>query len=40
MNWKVENFVFDSLQEADVWADSIGNEMYAKLYDGYDVCDR
>ncbi len=23
-HWKVENTVFDSLHEADVWADSIG----------------
>ena len=37
--WKVENTVFDSLHEADVWADSIGNEMFAKLYDGYDTPD-
>ncbi len=39
LHWKVENTVFDSLHEADVWADSIGNEMYAKLYDGYDTPD-
>ncbi|PID13874.1 hypothetical protein CSV63_15740 [Sporosarcina sp. P34] len=37
--WKVENFIFDSLFEADVWADSIANEMYAKLYDGYETSD-
>ncbi|PIC57957.1 hypothetical protein CSV80_06525 [Sporosarcina sp. P12(2017)] len=37
--WKIENFIFDSLFEADVWADSIANEMYAKLYDGYDTSD-
>ncbi|PIC96768.1 hypothetical protein CSV69_04405 [Sporosarcina sp. P26b] len=37
--WKTEDIIFDSLFEADVWADSIANEMYARLYDGYDTCD-
>ncbi|MFJ5792669.1 hypothetical protein ACIP9G_21645 [Lysinibacillus sp. NPDC093197] len=39
LRWKRENIIFDSLYEADVWADSIGNEMYARLYDGYDTPD-
>jgi len=39
LQWKRENIIFDSLYEADVWADSIGNEMYARLYDGYDTPD-
>lgn len=39
LRWKREDFIFDSLYEADVWADSIGNEMYAKLYDGYNTPD-
>lgn len=39
LNWKRETIIFDSLYEADVWADSIGNEMYARLYDGYDTPD-
>lgn len=39
LNWNRENIVFDSLYEADVWADSIGNEIYARLYDGYDTPD-
>ncbi|MCM3358116.1 hypothetical protein MKZ20_21660 [Psychrobacillus sp. FSL K6-2684] len=37
--WKRENIIFDSFYEADVWADSIGNEIYARLYDGYDTPD-
>ena len=37
--WKRESIIFDSLFEADVWAGSIGNEIYAKLYDGYDTPD-
>ncbi|TFE00692.1 hypothetical protein [Jeotgalibacillus salarius] len=39
LRWKREDILFDSLYEADVWADSIGNEMYARLYDGYDTRD-
>lgn len=39
LRWKRENIVFDSLHEADVWADSIGNEIYARLYDAYDTPD-
>lgn len=39
LRWKRENIVFDSFYEADVWADSIGDEIYANLYDGYDTPD-
>lgn len=39
LRWKRENIIFDSLYEADVWADSIGNEIYARLYDGYNTPD-
>ena len=39
LTWKRESILFDSLHEADVWADSIANEMYARLYDGYDTPD-
>ncbi|WP_432356051.1 hypothetical protein [Sporosarcina sp. A2] len=39
LQWKRESIIFDSLYEADVWADSLGNEMYARLYDGYDTPD-
>lgn len=39
LRWKRENVIFDSLYEADVWADSIGNEFYARLYDGFDTPD-
>lgn len=37
--WNREDIIFDSLHEADVWADSIANEIYARLYDGYDTPD-
>ncbi|WP_416150259.1 hypothetical protein ACM26V_04535 [Salipaludibacillus sp. HK11] len=39
LKWKKEDIIFDSIREADVWADSIGNEIYARLYDGYDTPD-
>lgn len=39
LTWKTENTIFDSLFEANVWADSLANEMYARLYDGYDTPD-
>jgi len=39
IKWNVEELMFDSLYEADVWADSIANEMYARLYNGYDTPD-
>lgn len=39
LRWKKEDIIFDSLHEADEWADSIGNEIYARLYDGYDTPD-
>lgn len=39
IKWKRENIIFATLHEADVWADSIGNEIYAGLYNGYDTPD-
>lgn len=39
LRWKREEILFHSLFEADVWADSIGNEIYARLYDAYDTPD-
>lgn len=37
--WKVEEIAFETMREADVWADSIANEMYGKLYDSYSTTD-
>jgi len=37
--WKAEEVVFETMHEADVWADSIANEMYGRLYDGYSTPD-
>lgn len=35
IKWKSEEIVFETMQEADVWADSIGNEIYGRIYEGY-----
>ncbi|KAB2335571.1 hypothetical protein [Bacillus mesophilum] len=35
VRWKTEEFIFDSLREAEVRADSIANEIYGRLFDGY-----
>ncbi|KGR89887.1 hypothetical protein CD30_14555 [Ureibacillus massiliensis 4400831 = CIP 108448 = CCUG 49529] len=32
---KIEEVIFDTLYEADVWADSIASEIYGRIYDGY-----
>lgn len=37
--WKAEEIAFDTMREADVWADSIANEMYGRLYDSYSTPD-
>lgn len=39
LRWKKEDIMFDSIREADVWADSIANEIFARLYDAYDTPD-
>lgn len=37
--WKEEDTIFDTMYEADVWADSIANEMYGRIYDSYSTPD-
>ena len=32
---KKEEILFDTMYEADIWADSIANEIYGKIYDSY-----
>ncbi|MEY8749427.1 hypothetical protein ACI2JA_19905 [Alkalihalobacillus sp. NPDC078783] len=39
LRWKKEDKVFDSIHEADVWADSLANEISARLFDAYDTPD-
>lgn len=37
--WKKEEITFDTMYEADTWADSIANEMYGRIYDSYSTPD-
>ncbi|PEC19790.1 hypothetical protein [Bacillus cereus] len=39
MKWKREDIIFETMREAEVWADSIANEMYGRLFDGYETPD-
>ncbi|OIN65975.1 hypothetical protein BLD48_13170 [Exiguobacterium sp. KRL4] len=35
MRWKEETILFETFREADVWADSIANEIHGRTIDGY-----
>ncbi|WP_231391136.1 hypothetical protein MHH33_16960 [Paenisporosarcina sp. FSL H8-0542] len=39
MNWLVEDIVFETMLEADVWADSLVNEIYGRNFNGYITTD-
>ena len=39
IRWNREEIIFDTLYEADTWADSIANEIYGRIYEGYDTPD-
>lgn len=39
MRWKKEEIIFETIRETEVWADSIANEMYGRLFDGYETLD-
>ncbi|TPV43679.1 hypothetical protein [Bacillus dicomae] len=39
MRWKREAVIFETIREAEVWADSIANEMYGRVFDGYETRD-
>ncbi|WP_242273294.1 hypothetical protein [Bacillus cereus group sp. BfR-BA-01310] len=39
MRWKSEDTIFETMREAEVWADSIANEMYERVFDGYETPD-
>ncbi|WP_369902189.1 hypothetical protein [Bacillus manliponensis] len=34
-NCRQDTMIFDSMYEAETWADSICNEIYASVFDGY-----
>lgn len=37
MRWKREAVIFETIREAEVWADSIANEMYGRVFDRYET---
>ncbi|ALC50947.1 hypothetical protein CN917_19145 [Bacillus thuringiensis] len=39
MRWKGENVIFETVREAEVWADGVANEMYGRVFDGYETPD-
>ncbi|MGG5739277.1 MULTISPECIES: hypothetical protein [Bacillus cereus group] len=39
MKWEREDIIFETIREAEVWADSIANEMYGRVFGGYETPD-
>ncbi|HDX9641798.1 TPA: hypothetical protein ACGXMH_000563 [Bacillus mobilis] len=39
MKWKKEDVIFETMREAEVWADAVANEMYGRVFDGYETLD-
>nr|WP_206774567.1 hypothetical protein [Bacillus cereus group sp. N8] len=39
VKWKREDIIFETIREAEVWADSIANEMYGRVFGGYETPD-
>lgn len=39
IRWKREEIIFETMYEADMWADSLANEIYGRIYDGYITAD-
>ncbi|WP_175495664.1 hypothetical protein [Bacillus sp. UNCCL81] len=35
MKWNNENVTFETLREAEVWAESLANEIHGRIYNGY-----
>ncbi|MFC4410317.1 hypothetical protein ACFOZY_07770 [Chungangia koreensis] len=35
IKWLQEEFIFETMQEADMWAYSLENEMYGRIFNGY-----
>ena len=34
-----EDVIFETVREAEVWADGVANEMYGRVFDGYETPD-
>lgn len=39
MRWKREDVIFETVREAEVWVDGVANEMYGRVFDGYETPD-
>jgi len=39
VRWKREDVIFETIREAEVWADGVANEMYGRVFDGYETID-
>ncbi|MED0825238.1 hypothetical protein [Bacillus pacificus] len=39
MRWKREDVIFETIREAEVWADGVANEMHGRVFDGYETLD-
>ncbi|MCR2586338.1 hypothetical protein NSP39_23935, partial [Salmonella enterica] len=39
VKWKREDIIFETIREAEVWAEGVANEMYGRLFDGYETLD-
>jgi hypothetical protein len=39
VKWKKEDVIFETMREAEVWADAVANEMYGRVFDGYETLD-
>lgn len=39
MRWKGEAVIFETVREAEVWADGVANEMHGRVFDGYETPD-
>lgn len=39
VRWKREDVIFETIREAEVWADGVANEMHGRVFDGYETLD-
>ncbi|HHQ8909970.1 TPA: hypothetical protein ACSVZR_000107 [Bacillus cereus] len=37
MRWKREDVIFETIREAEAWADGVANEMHGRVFDGYET---
>ena len=39
MEKRREEVIFETMREAEVWADGVANEMHGRVFDGYETLD-